>query len=50
MNIELIKNPDILKSCGSIKKKHQLLVGFALETNNEEQYAKEKLINNIDIE
>ena len=37
MTIELIKNPDILKSLGEIKTK-QLLVGFALETNNEEQY------------
>ena len=42
MTIELIKNPDILKSLGEIKTK-QLLVGFALETNNEEEYAKQKL-------
>ena len=40
--IELVKNPDILKSLGEIKT-HQLLVGFALETNNEEEYAKKKL-------
>lgn len=40
--IELTKNPDILKSLGEIKT-HQLLVGFALETNNEEEYAKQKL-------
>lgn len=40
--IELVKNPDILKSLGEIKT-HQLLVGFALETNNEEEYAKRKL-------
>jgi phosphopantothenoylcysteine decarboxylase / phosphopantothenate---cysteine ligase len=45
MNLELIKNPDILKSCGAIKKEHQLLAGFALETDNEEFYAKEKLVN-----
>lgn len=29
--IELIKNPDILKTMGE-QKKHQFLVGFALET------------------
>ncbi len=40
--IELVKNPDVLKSLGEIKT-HQLLVGFALETNNEEEYAKRKL-------
>jgi phosphopantothenoylcysteine decarboxylase / phosphopantothenate---cysteine ligase len=40
--IELVKNPDILKSLGEIKT-HQLLVGFALETNNEQEYAKKKL-------
>ena len=42
LTIELIKNPDILKSLGEIKT-NQLLVGFALETNNEEEYAKQKL-------
>lgn len=42
MTIELVKNPDILKSLGEIKQ-HQLLVGFALETNNEEEFAKQKL-------
>src|SRR5690606_184063 len=40
--IELVKNPDILKGLGE-KKKHQILVGFALETNNEMEFAKEKL-------
>ncbi len=44
MSLELIKNPDILKSCGAIKMEHQLLGGFALETDNEDFYAKEKLI------
>ncbi|WP_322969910.1 bifunctional phosphopantothenoylcysteine decarboxylase/phosphopantothenate--cysteine ligase CoaBC [Faecalibacter sp. LW9] len=42
MTIELVKNPDILKSLGEIKT-NQLLVGFALETNNEEEFAKQKL-------
>ena len=41
--IELVKNPDILKTMGE-KKSHQLLVGFALETQNEVEYAKSKLV------
>ena len=45
LSIELIPNPDILKHCGSFKRDNQLLVGFALETNNEEQNAREKLAN-----
>ncbi|MFP3592243.1 bifunctional phosphopantothenoylcysteine decarboxylase/phosphopantothenate--cysteine ligase CoaBC [Chryseobacterium sp. SIMBA_038] len=42
LTIELIKNPDILKTMGE-KKTHQFLVGFALETQNEEENAKGKL-------
>lgn len=33
LNIELVKNPDILFNLGQAKK-HQVLVGFALETEN----------------
>lgn len=40
--IVLEKNPDILASLGAIKTK-QFLVGFALETENETEYAKSKL-------
>ena len=40
--LELEKTKDILASLGAIKK-HQFLVGFALETNNELGNAKEKL-------
>lgn len=40
--IELVKNPDILKTMGE-KKSHHFLVGFALETQNEEENAKGKL-------
>ena len=40
--IELVKNPDILKTMGE-RKTHQFLVGFALETQNEEENAKIKL-------
>jgi phosphopantothenoylcysteine decarboxylase/phosphopantothenate--cysteine ligase len=41
--LELVKNPDIAASLGKQKQKHQLLIGFALETNNEEANAKGKL-------
>ncbi len=41
--IELIQNPDILKHCGIHKSPHQTVVGFALETDNEEQNALKKL-------
>ena len=43
LNIELKKTTDILKKLGQQKSARQLLVGFALETHNEEQYAAEKL-------
>lgn len=43
LNITLVKNPDILAYCGSTKTSRQLLVGFALETNNELDHAQEKL-------
>ena len=42
-NIELTKTKDILNSLGEKKKANQLLVGFALETNNEKEYALNKL-------
>ncbi|MEZ4808775.1 MAG: bifunctional phosphopantothenoylcysteine decarboxylase/phosphopantothenate--cysteine ligase CoaBC [Allomuricauda sp.] len=42
LNIELERNPDILKSMGE-NKTSQFLVGFALETENELENAKEKL-------
>ncbi len=42
LTIELVKNPDILKTMGE-RKNHQFLVGFALETQHEEENAKTKL-------
>ena len=42
LTIELVKNKDILNSFGE-HKKHQYLVGFALETENEIENAKGKL-------
>lgn len=48
-SIELKKTVDILATLGAKKKENQLLVGFALETNNELENAKEKLIRkNLD--
>ena len=41
--IELTKTKDILKTLGSQKKNGQLLIGFALENNNEKEYALNKL-------
>ena len=43
LTIELTKTKDILKSLGEKKRAGQVLVGFALETNNEKHYAMEKL-------
>jgi phosphopantothenoylcysteine decarboxylase/phosphopantothenate--cysteine ligase len=37
--IDLVKTPDILATLGKEKKIGQILVGFALETNNEEENA-----------
>lgn len=42
--LELIKNKDILKEVGANKSNHQILIGFALETNNEMEHAQKKLI------
>lgn len=41
--VELIKTKDILKSLGETKRADQVLIGFALETDNEKEYAKDKL-------
>jgi phosphopantothenoylcysteine decarboxylase / phosphopantothenate---cysteine ligase len=41
--LELIATKDILKSLGELKTKKQILVGFALETQNGEQNAFDKL-------
>lgn len=49
LEISLEATKDILASLGAIKK-HQLLVGFALETNNEIENAKDKLTRkNLDL-
>jgi len=43
LQIDLVKNPDIAAHLGSIKKEGQILVGFALETENELENAQGKL-------
>jgi len=43
LTIELEANKDIAAELGKIKKKNQILVGFALETDNEEQNAIKKI-------
>lgn len=49
-SIQLKKTTDILASLGKVKKQGQLLIGFALETEQEETYAKEKLLKkNLDL-
>ncbi len=49
LQIELVKNPDILASLGA-KKQHQFLVGFALETQDEIHHATQKLLRkNLDL-
>ena len=48
--IDLKRTKDILQQLGAIKKEGQLLVGFALETNNEREFALKKLSDkNADI-
>ena len=40
--MQLLRNPDILQELGSLKQQ-QVLVGFAAETDNLEEYARKKL-------
>ncbi len=42
-NLKLIPNPDILKEVSKIKKENQIVIGFALETENIEKNALKKL-------
>ncbi len=48
--VELERNPDILKAIGEQKKENQLLIGFAAESSNLLENAKDKLIRkNLDV-
>lgn len=50
LSIELTKTKDILAALGRSKTTAQILVGFALETEKEEDHAKEKLTKkNLDL-
>lgn len=41
--IKLVKNPDIAKMLGSMKREDQMMVGFALETDHEFENARGKM-------
>ena len=43
INYQLVENPDIAATLGDMKRPNQTLVGFALETNDEETNAQHKL-------
>ena len=43
MDIHLVPNPDIAAELGRMKRANQVMVGFALETNDEQQNAQHKL-------
>jgi phosphopantothenoylcysteine decarboxylase/phosphopantothenate--cysteine ligase len=50
LEIKLLPTRDILAELGKLKKTGQILVGFALETDHEEENARKKLINkNLDL-
>ncbi|MFM7758506.1 MAG: bifunctional phosphopantothenoylcysteine decarboxylase/phosphopantothenate--cysteine ligase CoaBC [Crocinitomicaceae bacterium] len=49
-DLRLTRNPDVIKWAAENKRKEQIVVGFALETNNSEEYALSKLKDkNLDI-
>lgn len=49
MSISLVRNPDIAATLGHRKRKDQVLIGFALETDMEVEHAREKLTSkNLD--
>ena len=43
LTLKLVKNPDIIASVAELTEKRPFTVGFAAETQNIEQYAKDKL-------
>lgn len=50
ITLDLVKNKDILKSLGQSKGKNQIIVGFALETENEKHNALKKINEkNVDL-
>ena len=50
LQLRLVRNPDIAADLGASKRGDQMLVGFALETENEEANARGKLLRkNLDL-
>ena len=50
LKLELVRNPDILKSLGEKKTDQQLLIGFCAETENLRENASKKLqAKNLDL-
>lgn len=45
ISLELVRTTDILKEIGKSKRENQILIGFAMESENLLENAKEKLIN-----
>lgn len=45
LNINLVKTKDILKEVGVGKNEGQYIIGFALESNNEIEYGRKKLVD-----
>ena len=43
LTLELVKNPDILRWASENRNNEQKVIGFALETTHEEEYAQAKL-------
>lgn len=43
LQLELVRNPDILSIAAQNRRQGQLIIGFAAETQNIKEYAKEKL-------
>ncbi len=50
VTLRLTKNPDIVAGVAALQKNRPFVVGFAAETNNVEEYARQKRINkNLDL-
>ncbi|MDE5978091.1 MAG: bifunctional phosphopantothenoylcysteine decarboxylase/phosphopantothenate--cysteine ligase CoaBC [Turicibacter sp.] len=45
LTLDFVVNPDILAHMGQFKKKHQVICGFAMETQNLVENATKKLVN-----
>ena len=50
LTIKMVKNPDIVAGVAALKDHRPYVVGFAAETNNVEEYARQKRIRkNLDL-